>query len=42
MGSEMCIRDRVWTETDSGGRTAEIAEKEIGYFTQVKIEEMKE
>lgn len=34
--------DPVWTETDSGGRTAEIAEKEIGYFTQVKIEEMKE
>ena len=34
--------DPVWTETDSGGRTAEIAEKEIGYFTQVKIDEMKE
>lgn len=31
-----------WTETDSGGRTAEIAEKTVGYFTQVEIEETKE
>ena len=31
-----------WAETDSGGRTAEIAEKTVGYFTQVEIEETKE
>lgn len=31
-----------WTETDSGGRTAEIAEKQVGYFTQVEITETKE
>ncbi len=34
--------DPEWTETDSGGRTAEIAEKQVGYFTQVEIEETKE
>ncbi|MFR7533630.1 MAG: LIC_12616 family protein [Oscillospiraceae bacterium] len=31
-----------WTETDSGGRTAEIAEREVGYFTEVEITETKE
>ena len=31
-----------WAEPDSGGRTAEIAEKTVGYFTQVEIEETKE
>ena len=28
-----------WTPTPSGGRTAEIAEKETGYFTKVEITE---
>ncbi len=34
--------DPVWSETSSGGRNTELAEKVTGYFTDVKIEEMKE
>lgn len=34
--------DPEWSETPSGGRNEDVAEKEIGYFTDVKIEEMKE
>lgn len=34
--------DPEWSETDSGGRTAEIAEKKVGCFTEVEITETKE